>query len=204
WTFPEGVTLPGGGYLLVWASNKDRGSATTELHTNFALSSGGEYLGLIKPDGAVASEYAPEYPVMTDDTSYGVAQPLDDAEPMIGFFSVPTPGARNGGNDSLVQLGEVTISPASRTFLLPLAVTLSGAEPGQVIRYELSPPGPDGANGRLPDGDSPAYTAPITITGSVILRAAVFAAAGELRGPVNTAHFVRIEITGTHAASNVT
>src|SRR5690606_6476999 len=149
------------------------------------------------------SEYAPEYPAMTDDTSYGIAQPLDDAEPMTGFFSVPTPGARNGGNNSQVQLGEVTINPASRTFLLPLTVTLSGAKPGQVIRYELSLPGPDGVSGRLPSADSSTYTAPITITGSVVLRAAVFAAAGERRGPVNTAHFVRIETTGTHAASNV-
>jgi hypothetical protein len=70
WQFPA-VTLPAGGYLVIFASNKNRRDPASPLHTNFALSAGGEYLGLIKPDGSVASEFEPEFPAQLDDISYG-------------------------------------------------------------------------------------------------------------------------------------
>ena len=62
WAFPS-VTLEPGGFLVVFASGKDRSVPGSELHTNFQLNSGGEYLAIVEPDGAtVAQEYAPEYP----------------------------------------------------------------------------------------------------------------------------------------------
>lgn len=71
WAFPS-VSVPAGGYLLVYASNKDRAVAGDELHTNFKLSSGGEYLALIKPDQTtVVSEFNP-FPLQNEDISYGV------------------------------------------------------------------------------------------------------------------------------------
>ncbi|MDB6069301.1 MAG: Spore coat protein CotH [Verrucomicrobiales bacterium] len=79
WPFPA-VTLPSGGTLLVWASEKDRRVAGEELHTNFKLSSAGEYLALRKDDPAIAGgtlvehEYAPAYPAQYADLSYGLAQ----------------------------------------------------------------------------------------------------------------------------------
>ncbi|XAL98698.1 CotH kinase family protein [Phycisphaeraceae bacterium D3-23] len=74
WAFPS-VSLDPGEYLVVFASNKDRADADgTELHTNFALSAGGEYLALVEADGTtVADEYAPEYPAQSTDVSYGIA-----------------------------------------------------------------------------------------------------------------------------------
>ena len=44
WHFPA-VTIDGGGYLVVFASGKNRSVAGSELHTNFALNGDGEYLG---------------------------------------------------------------------------------------------------------------------------------------------------------------
>ncbi|XAL98704.1 lamin tail domain-containing protein [Phycisphaeraceae bacterium D3-23] len=75
WTFPD-VSLEPGQYLVVFASNKDRADADgTELHTNFALSAGGEYIALVEQDGTtVAHAYMPEYPAQTTDISYGLAQ----------------------------------------------------------------------------------------------------------------------------------
>ncbi len=71
WRFPDGTVLGRGGYLLVFASGKDR--AGEELHTNFKLSADGEYLGLIQGDGrTVAHEYAPHYPQQLSDISYGL------------------------------------------------------------------------------------------------------------------------------------
>src|SRR5690606_30904654 len=45
WSFPP-VTLQAGGYLIVFASGKDRAPTSGQLHANFQLSRSGEFLGL--------------------------------------------------------------------------------------------------------------------------------------------------------------
>jgi hypothetical protein len=69
WVFPS-VTLASNGYLIVFASSKDRNVG--ELHTNFRLDPDGEYLALVRPDGTVATEYSPEYRVQAPNISYGL------------------------------------------------------------------------------------------------------------------------------------
>ncbi|NQU22101.1 MAG: CotH kinase family protein [Candidatus Nealsonbacteria bacterium] len=76
WQFPD-VTIEPDDYLLVFASNKDRPGTGLkgELHTNFELGAGGEYLALVEPDGlTVEHEYSPEYPQQKEDVSYGMTQ----------------------------------------------------------------------------------------------------------------------------------
>ncbi|MEM7262195.1 MAG: lamin tail domain-containing protein [Planctomycetota bacterium] len=73
WNFP-GVDLSPGEFLVVFASGKDRTDPESELHLNFELDSGGEFLGLFRPDGSVAYEFSPSYPEQEEDVSYGVAQ----------------------------------------------------------------------------------------------------------------------------------
>ena len=71
WTFPA-VTLDPGGFLVVFASGKDRDPVDGELHTNFRLSASGDYLGLTMADGVtLVDEYAPAFSAMADDESYG-------------------------------------------------------------------------------------------------------------------------------------
>ena len=75
WRFPSKV-LPAGGYLVVFASNKNI-TTGTELHTNFRLGAGGDYLALVQPDGhTIAYEYTPQYPQQFSDVSYGIGQNL--------------------------------------------------------------------------------------------------------------------------------
>jgi len=75
WTFPA-VNLNAGAYIVVFASNKDRTDPAGELHTNFRLSSSGEYLGLVEPDGTtVASDFSPVYPPQFADESFGFGTP---------------------------------------------------------------------------------------------------------------------------------
>ncbi len=72
WQFPE-VTLPAGGYLIVFASNKDRNVG--ELHTNFRLpKEPGGYLALIDPDSQSVISGFTDYPEQLDDISYGLTQ----------------------------------------------------------------------------------------------------------------------------------
>jgi len=71
WEFPQ-VMLGPDSYLIVFASGKDRRNPLGILHTNFKLSGGGEYLGLVRPDGkTVVSEFYPSYPKQAPDISYG-------------------------------------------------------------------------------------------------------------------------------------
>lgn len=77
WNFPE-QTLAAGNSLVVFASDKDRAAAGDELHTNFKLSAGGEYLALTRDASIggieVISQFAPEFPQQTTDISYGYTQ----------------------------------------------------------------------------------------------------------------------------------
>jgi hypothetical protein len=73
WTFPSRIIEPGA-YLLVFASNRNRKLPNAPLHTNFALSADGEYLALLRPDGTIATEFAPAFPRQLPDVSYGFPQ----------------------------------------------------------------------------------------------------------------------------------
>ncbi len=69
WIFPE-INLPANGYLIVFASGKDRRNPEEELHTNFSLSSDGEYLALVSPvDNNVVTEF--DFAQQYEDISYG-------------------------------------------------------------------------------------------------------------------------------------
>lgn len=78
WTFPS-VTLDAGEFLVVFASNKNRAVAGSQLHTNFALSADGEFLALVQPNGVtIASALAPTFPPQFKNTSYGYSSQGDE------------------------------------------------------------------------------------------------------------------------------
>ena len=71
WMLPD-VTIPAGGYLVIFASGKDRKDPQGDLHTNFSLSARGEYLALIDTDGITPlSQFAPEFPKQFFGMAYG-------------------------------------------------------------------------------------------------------------------------------------
>ena len=95
WRFPRVEILPGG-YLLVFASGKDRAAAGSELHTNFRLEGSGEFLGLVDGAGAIVHAYSPAYPSQRANVSYGFSQRAAQANYVLagntGRFLVPTDG----------------------------------------------------------------------------------------------------------------
>lgn len=195
WQLPA-VTVPSGGYLLVFASNKNRTNPQAPLHTNFALGASGEYLGLIKPDGMTAAfEFAPAFPSQADDVSFGVAMAAGGGFSTIGYLAAPTPGAPNlgagsGGGGANPVFETVTFSRTAGPFRAPFTLELSGAGAGQQIRYELA----RGANASSTKvtTNSPAYTAPIAIDQSTLVVAAIFSADGTAHGPAATSHYARV------------
>ena len=76
WTFPS-LTLQPGESVVVFASGNDRDDANAPLHTNFRISSGGEYLALYEPDGRTVG-YEFDLPQQFTDVSYGVGQTLTE------------------------------------------------------------------------------------------------------------------------------
>lgn len=71
WRLPA-VNVGPGGYLLVFASQKDRAIPGEELHTNFLLDANSGYLALVGPDHTtVLSDYT--YPQQLTDVSYGLS-----------------------------------------------------------------------------------------------------------------------------------
>jgi hypothetical protein len=189
WQLPA-IVLPAGGYLVIFASSKDRTNPSGPLHTNFALSAGGEYLGLIQPDGTtVVSEFSPSFPAQADNASYGRVI-LPDGRIETGPLRKPTPNAPNGGAEALSLNEIVAISKPSGTFAESFFVELSGAAPGQIIRYVAATG--TGAVDAVVRADSPVYAGPISIETTTLLRAAVFAAEGSIQGATTSAHYLKL------------
>jgi len=72
WEFPA-VELSRGGFLVVFASGKKRRDADGQLHTNFQLRAGGEFLALVHPDGRTILQAYDEYPPQFAGISYGLS-----------------------------------------------------------------------------------------------------------------------------------
>ena len=95
WRFPA-TNLPVNGFIVVFASGKDRRIPGRPLHTDFRLSEEGDYLALLKPNGTVQSAYSPAYPLQVTDVSYGVPVTLTTSTLLTtgaaGKFTVPVNG----------------------------------------------------------------------------------------------------------------
>ncbi len=190
WAFPE-VTLPPGAYLVVFASGKNRTGA--ELHTSFSLAADGEYLALVKPDGAtVVSEFGPggsPYPPQREGVSFGqLAGP-----PQPGYFAIPTPGEANGaGFEGFVE--DTKFSVNRGFFSSPQALEITSATPGATIRYTTDGSWPSETKGSL-------YTGPITIDRTTPVRA-IACKAGHRPTNVDTHTYIFVDDVITQTAAS--
>ena len=101
WTFTGG-SIPPRGFLVVFASGKDRRDPTGQWHTNFRLERNGEYLALVRPDGLTrTTEFAPGYPTQVDGASYGLGM-SEERQVLVAEFwpgRARTPGAGDVDTD---------------------------------------------------------------------------------------------------------
>ena len=160
WVFPS-MTIDAGGYLVVFASGNDATDPSSDLHTNFKLSSDGEYLAIVNPSGAVTSNFAPEYPEPRAGVAYGY-----DTTATPQYFATPTPEEPNTA-DTIQFVGEVTVSVASGYYDESFTVALTVDSSEAVIRYTTDGSEPTATAGSL-------YSEPIVIDGTTVLRAAAF------------------------------
>jgi hypothetical protein len=190
WQFPPGVSMPPKSYLLVWASGQNRTQPAAPLHTSFKLEkSAGKFLGLVHADGVTIISAFGSYPQQYDDVAFG----RDRVDPSLtGYFSQATPKSANA------TLGpgfgpEVRFSVASGTFRQPFQLALTTSDPTAIIRYFLVTNGASAAQTGVPDSNSPRYTGPLTISGSVQVRARAFPAGpGYFPGPLRNETYFQI------------
>jgi hypothetical protein len=144
WLFPE-LSLAAGDYLVVFASGEDRRpSDGGELHTDFKLSADGEALVLLDPEGRLqpSSSFAPSYPEMLPDVSWGP----DDAGASM-YWMEPTPGAANQGERYEALASHATFSTPGGTFTEAFELTLALEEGEGSIRYTLDGSEPTDVHG---------------------------------------------------------
>ncbi|MDX1284870.1 MAG: CotH kinase family protein, partial [Draconibacterium sp.] len=157
WRFPE-IEIKPGEYMLIFASGKDYRNPKHELHTNFRLSGGGEYLALVKPDGKTkVSNFENHYSVQNSDISFGYIEGLPTS------FKSPTPGEVNQLSG---YLPPPVFSVEHGFFEEPFSVSLSTPVPDADIYYTTDGSTPDGYVGTK-------YSTPVQINTTTPIRAVV-------------------------------
>ncbi len=163
WQFPA-VSVSADGYLLVFASKKDRAVSGAALHSNFKLSGSGEYLALVRPDGiSIEHDYFPAFPAQAADISYGLASDLIAQR----CFFDPTPAAANDESRACGVSEPPQFSVQRGFYATPFTVAITSATPGAAIYYTTDGSEPTPTSATL-------YSAPLPIATTTILRAAVF------------------------------
>ncbi len=163
WTFPTGVQVPARGYLVVFASGKDRRIAGATLHTSFRLSGSGEYLALVASSGTtVVHQYAPRFPQQVSDISYGLFPTSTTGA--AAYFTQPTPGKANVAGVQ-GRVAEVEFSQGRGIYTDYVEISLSTATAGAKIYYTMDGSQPSATNGEL-------YTEPIIVGWTAMIRAA--------------------------------
>lgn len=155
WSFPEGVSLAGESYLVVFATGTSRG--LPELHTNFRIPASGGYLALVDPDGTtVINEFS--YPSQRTDISFSQA----------GYLSPPTPEEENGAATSGF-VADTNFDIDRGFYDAPFTVNVTSETPGATIVYTS-----DGTDPTMTNGTASLDLASVSITGTTVLRAAAF------------------------------
>jgi len=162
WVFPQ-VTLGPQGFLVVFASGKDRRVAGGRLHTNFRIGITGETLVLSNPWGRVVDTLATGR--LEPDMSAGG---YPDGGQDRFFFPKPSPGFPNMTPALAGYAPQPVFSLQSGFFDGPQSLVMATGtqRPGAVIRYTV-----DGAE---PSGSSSLYSGPIPIEATTVVRAKTF------------------------------
>jgi hypothetical protein len=173
WTFPS-VQIPESGYLIVFASGQtdlnyldDGGS----LHTTFGLSSNGEDLRLLKPDGVTAVTAYLNVGKQETGVSYG----LESGNGQPGYMSPSTPGQANGASFS-DRVKDTKFDLHRGFYETPFAVTVTSATEGASISYTRDGSAPTSTHGTIippANGAAPAE-AVVDISTTTTLRAIAF------------------------------
>jgi hypothetical protein len=189
WRLPE-MNLEPGAFLVIFASGKDRAVAGSELHANFGLAAGGEFLALSKISGVttvIVSQFEP-YPKQFEDTTWGL---LADGI-STGYFSIPTPNAANG-TGVVDYVRDTKFAPDRGFYDAPINVVISSNTIGAIVRYTTDGSAPTVNSGTV-------YSGPIMVSATTTLRAIAYRP-GYLPTDVDTHTYVFLDDVLTQSTS---
>ncbi len=121
WKFPDGVTLPGGGILIVYCSGLNRTGDPSHLHTGFRLSSEGETVTLSNAKGQPVDSAT--YDLLHTDEAW-----LRGAD---GNWSVGAPTAASTVTPAVAAAGSANAAPAEEIPLDGGAADAAEADDGE-------------------------------------------------------------------------
>ena len=160
WQIPSG-TVPPNGYLMVVASGRNT-TMGGELHPDFNLKqTQNDWIILANNLGNVLDSIKIVHLTKKD---HSVGRSTNGAADW-KLFTTPTPGAANVGSQNFYEPKPV-MNIAPGFYAGAQSVTLTSANAGATIRYTL--------NGAEPTAASTAYSGPINIATTTVLRAATF------------------------------
>lgn len=171
WSFPS-VNMDPDSYLVVFASEKAVGDyvdSNGSLHTNFALRSSGEYLGLSSPDGQILTEFGSaeeDFQAHVAGVSYGRSQP-ELGVSSIGFMETPTPGTRNVASVFAGLVNDTKFSMDRGYYDEPISVEITSETPDAIIHFTTDGSMPSSNHGER-------YINALTIGSTTTLRAMAF------------------------------
>ncbi len=155
------VNVPAGGYLVVFASNRNT-IIGTNIHTSFKINQQQqEYAVLADPAGTIVDLFWMENPNQTNH-SWGR---MTDGAANWGVFTNPTPGAANtGGFTGYAETPIIDVPSGAHPAAVSINITTTDAN--STVRY--------GTNGNEPNAASTAVSGPIDINNTQVIHARAY------------------------------
>lgn len=154
------IQIPAGGYQVIYCGDVDKyNSRTNEIFMDMGVNRYGEHIYLLDADGLVIDDL--QTGRLEDQVSSGR---ISDTDPLVYYLDSQTPGKANPTS------GKQGVTPTP-VFSVSSGYVDNGTQveiscPGATIRYTT--------DGSTPTASSPVYTAPITISKTVTIRAKAF------------------------------
>jgi hypothetical protein len=160
WQIPGVVNIPASGYAVFFCSGRGTGK-----HTSFKISQTDKNPGklmLSNPQGSIVDSRN----IKKTQVNHSRGR-ISDGGTAWEVFTQPTPGANNGSAPYYTAYADrPNFDLAAGFYSDPQQVTITNNETNAVVRYTT--------DGTAPTPASPAYTSPISITKTTVLKAAAF------------------------------
>lgn len=163
WQIPAGITIPAGGFLRFWCSGRDAIEGAS-YHTNFKITQTNDPEAVVfaDPSGTIIDQNTIE----THNQKNHSWGRYPDGGAIWCVYTDPTPNASNTTAHYTTYAVKPDMEPNSGNYSGSVSVTITDPDPLVTIRYTT--------DGKTPTTTSTAYTGPINITSTTILRTAGF------------------------------
>ena len=161
WVFPEGSSIKGGSYLIVYCTGEDqKNTKTAPFYASFKLSASGDDIILTGPDGTTVHHVT--FPQQFGNVSFGKARGSD----AWGYFWESTPGKANEKTVYATRAATPRILTEGGKYEESVTVFCEG-DAGDTLRYTL--------DGATPSSKSKVFPAEgLTVSSTASLRVSAF------------------------------